>query len=137
MVLRSGIAEHDVEDFATKLGWGRREDTPADPDEGISREVVWYATPQLALHYFDDDESRNACVVVTGGDPEAVRATAEIVESGLDTCRLDDLLDSIDCAIEPEPRARAVLRAGLGAPEEYDERFICSSNPSMTRGLAA
>lgn len=130
MVLRNHQSERDVGEFAAKLGWPLREVNPADPDEGINREVVWYATPHLVLHHFDDDESQHGSVLVTGEDAETVRATAEIVEAGLDTWRPEELLTSVDRASDPEGRATAVIRAGLGAPGEFDVRFfkrICAA----------
>jgi hypothetical protein len=123
MVLRQHALESDMEKFAATLGWPHRETTLADFDQGISREVVWYATPEITLHYFEDEESECGYVMVTGRDPDVVRATSELVESGLNTWRLDELADSVDRALAPEDRARAVTRAGLGAPQELDRRF--------------
>lgn len=124
LVLRDRFAEKRIGDLASELGWPRREEYPADPEEGTDYQVVWAVAPSLTLHYCEDEISRHSYLVVAGEDPVAVRGTAELMEFRLDIWRLDELLDEIDAAAGPAQLARAVVRAGLGCPEEFDERFF-------------
>src|SRR5256885_16711465 len=47
-----------------------------------------------------------------------------MVESRLDAWTVDELLDAVEKAAAPLDRAKAVIRAGVGAPDEFDERFF-------------
>jgi hypothetical protein len=124
LVLRDRFAEKRIGDLGAELGWPRREEYPADPEEGTDYRVVWSVAPMLSLHYFQDEISRHSYLVVVGADAAAVRATAALAESRLDIWRLDELLAEVDAASGPEGLATAVVRAGLGCPEEFDERFF-------------
>lgn len=124
IVLRERYSQGDVGRFAAKLGWPRREEYQADPEEGLLYQVVWGAGPKLSLCYFEDDISRLSYVVVVGEDAVAVRGAEKLIETALDVYLLDDLISEVDSAIDPIPLARAIVRAGAGSPEEFDERFF-------------
>ncbi|MFC4000000.1 HEAT repeat domain-containing protein [Nocardiopsis sediminis] len=125
MVLRERFSEAEVEDFAQELGWTRQGVDPADPEEGIDYHVFW-APPgaALALHYTEDDLAGDSYVMVIGKDAAAVRGAQALVEPRLKTWRSAELLAEVDRAVGPVALARAVLRAGLGAPEEFNEEFF-------------
>ncbi|MGW0791111.1 hypothetical protein ACWD04_23425 [Streptomyces sp. NPDC002911] len=131
MVLRPRFSEDEVNRLAVELGWPRREEYAADPEEGTPYQVVWAAGPKLSLHYFEDDIARNSYVVVVGEDAAAVRGAAEIIEVRLHTWRLDELVAEVDSSSGPTELTQAVIRAGLGAPEEFDDRFFTRINDAL------
>ncbi|WP_381800050.1 HEAT repeat domain-containing protein [Streptomyces niveus] len=131
MVMRRRFSEAEVSDVAAELGWGRFAVHPADPEEGTTYQVVWRVGTKLSLNYFEDEIARNSYVVVTGEDETAVRGTAELVEARLNTWSVDSLLAEVDEAEEPIELARAVIRAGLGAPDNFDERFFVRVNSAL------
>jgi len=122
IVLRDRFAEEQVGRFAVELGWSRQWETAADPDEGISYAVGWGAGA-LSVEYSEDDVSRHSYLCFAGPDAAAVEGATELAEARLDTWRVEELLTAVDLATEPVELARAVIRAGLGAPRELDERF--------------
>lgn len=132
MVLRERFSEDEVETFAQELGWTRQGVDPADPEEGISYHVFW-APPgaAIALHYTEDDLARDSYVMVIGKDAAAVHGAQALIEPRLNTWRPAEVLAEVDGAAEPVPLARAVLRAGLGAPDEFDEDFFARINSAL------
>lgn len=132
MVLRKRFCEEEVERFAQELGWPRCETDQADPEEGIAYHVFW-APPgaALGLHYTEDDLARDSYVTVIGKNAEAVHGAQELVEPRLNTWPLAELLAEVDGASTPVSLARAVLRAGLGAPHEFDETFFARINAAL------
>ena len=52
--------------------------------------------------------------------PEFLR----ILEHDLDVWSVTELLDGVDSARTPPELGRAIIRMGLGAPVEFDERFL-------------
>lgn len=132
MVLRERFCEEDVERFAQELGWTKRGVDQADPEEGIAYHVVW-APPgaAISLHYTEDDLARDSYVTVIGKDAAAVHGAQVLVEPRLNTWPLAELLAEVDGASTPVLLARAVLRAGLGAPETFDEGFFARINAAL------
>ncbi|MFJ9853406.1 hypothetical protein [Streptomyces sp. NPDC101150] len=132
MVLRERFCEEEVERFAQELGWTRCGVDQADPEEGIDYHVFW-APPgaAIALHYTEDDLARDSYVMVIGKDAAAVHGAQALIEPRLNTWPLADLLAEVDGASTPVSVARAVLRAGLGAPGEFDERFFARINTAL------
>ncbi len=123
VVLRERFSEERVGRFAVGLGWSRQWETTADPDEGISYAVGWGAGT-LSVEYCEDDVSRHSYLCFAGEDAAAVEGATELAEARLDAWRVEDLLTAVDSATEPVELASAVIRAGLGAPRELDERFF-------------
>lgn len=123
VVLRERFAEEEVGRFAVELGWSRQWETPADPEEGICYAVGWGAG-MLSVEYCEDDVSRHSYLCFAGDDAAAVHGATELAEARLGAWRTDELLTAIDIATEPVEVARAVIRAGLGAPKAFDERFF-------------
>ncbi|PUB26247.1 hypothetical protein C8K30_106336 [Promicromonospora sp. AC04] len=123
VVLRERFAEERVGRFAVELGWSRQWETTADPDEGISYAVGW-GVGTLSVEYCEDDVSRHSYLCFAGEDAAAVEGATELAEARLDAWRVEDLLTAVDSETEPVELARAVIRAGLGAPRKLDERFF-------------
>ena len=123
IVLRDRLAEEQVGRFAVELGWSRQWETAADPEEGISYAVGWGAGA-LSVEYCEDDVSRHSYLCFAGPDAAAVEGLTELAEARLDAWRVEELLTAVDSATEPVELAGAVIRAGLGAPRELDERFF-------------
>jgi len=125
LVLKAPAGEDDVQRFVDELGWSRIAETPApSSDEEPAREIGWAAGPALSLHYVEDPVSLNSYVVARGFEQTAVDALARLAEERLDTWSLDELLIAVDQPAEPLDRARAMIRAGVGAPEGFDQRFF-------------
>ncbi|MGW4045203.1 hypothetical protein [Streptomyces sp. NPDC004721] len=125
LVLRELRAEAHVSAYARELGWKVREVRQADPEEATEYRVVWAANPQLLLHYIEDEIPERSFVFVIGSDAELVHGAAGVFEEHLNALTLEELIADVDGAVlSPERLSDAVLRAGVGAPREFDERFF-------------
>jgi hypothetical protein len=101
------------------------------PAAGEPREIGWAVGPDVRLDYLDDPVSKNGYVVASGPAARVAELVAVVDE---ELMPFDDraLLQSIDSARDALNRARAVIRAGLGAPEDFDERFFNHIRDAMT-----
>ncbi|MGM1062650.1 hypothetical protein [Saccharothrix sp. Mg75] len=123
LVLRTdpSTAEAEVERFADALGWPCRGEIPADPRQGIPYEVQWSAGPALTLHFLIDDLSNTPAVTVSGDDPQAVDAAAQLTAKHLNTFSTDELLESARRTRRAADKARALVQAGIGASENFNQ----------------
>lgn len=132
LILRTRPGEPQAQTFADRIGWPYRGEIPADPDRGIPYEVQWQAGPGLTLHYLEDDISESSGVAVTGDDPQAAEALARLAENFLDIYSHDDLLGAAAQPGRADERARALVRAGAGAPRTFDDRLFSLLERSFT-----
>ncbi|MFD8392389.1 hypothetical protein ACFV2N_25140 [Streptomyces sp. NPDC059680] len=79
------------------------------------------AGPGLILHFLVDDVSGSAAVCVSGDSRDAVEAAVELVKSQIPFSTFGDLLNAVDAAADSMDTARALIRAGIGAPGDFDE----------------
>ena len=131
-------AEAEVERFAEALGWPVRGEIPADPEHGVPFEVQWAAGPALTLHYVVDDLSGTAHVTVSGIDQPAVDGARALAERHLDMLSFAELIRAAGDRKAARERGRALIRAGVGAPPEFDERlaklvreFLAGADPVL------
>lgn len=110
--------EAAVRAFADQCGW-----SASDPGE-----LAWAAGPGVSLHYIVDPLTLVEYAVVSGNEQSAVEEVTQIVAAKAPVWTLDELL--ADVSDSPE-RAVAVARAGVGAPDEYDERFFACISAAM------
>jgi hypothetical protein len=124
MLLRDESGERDVQEFADRIGWPRREDVAEDREAWRSRRIVWYSGPAIALHYGDDLLTGLAYAMISGTDPVVVEKMTELVELELDTVRPHELFRAVDAETDPDGLAAALVRLGLAAPKRFDEDFF-------------
>ncbi|WP_327129800.1 hypothetical protein [Streptomyces sp. NBC_01727] len=114
-------AEEQAERCAESLGWPCRGEIPADPDQGIPYEVQWWAGPGLILHFLVDDLSGSAAVCVSGDSRDVVEAAVELVKSQIPFNSFEGLRNAVDTAVGSMDAARALIRAAIGAPQDFDD----------------
>ncbi|MGW1958527.1 HEAT repeat domain-containing protein [Streptomyces sp. NPDC001920] len=124
LVLKQRHAENEVQAFADELGWPRMGEQDEDLDIGQSREVMWGAGTALSLHYVEDPISRNDYAMAWGVKESAVVALARMAAERLAVWSPAELFAALDEAADPQARAAAVLRIGLGAPDAFDKSFF-------------
>jgi hypothetical protein len=112
--------EAAVQAFADQYGWPG---AASDPGE-----TSWTARPGVRLQYVVDPLSLVEYVVVSGNEQSAVEEATRIVADNAPIWTLEDLL--ADVSDSPD-RAVAITRAGVGAPDEYDERFFVCITGAM------
>ena len=124
LVLKHTNAERDVQAFADDLGWSRTLEEASDPAHGKAREIMWASGPASSLHYLEDPVSRHSYLVTRSEDRAEADSLASLADTRLVIWQPDELLAAIDNAADPVERAVAVIRAGLGSPDEFDDRFF-------------
>jgi hypothetical protein len=124
LVLPDDATEEDVHNFAMSLGWPLQNEIPANTEEGTSRELVWHDDPSISMHFYEDEISGFDFIIIIGEDPDAVHTTQESVEGHLHTWRPSELLESFAGKHSDDELAQVTIRAGLGAPKEFDQAFF-------------
>lgn len=136
-VLRSQRGPEIVEDFARQYGWPRVSEAQEDQARGIRREIRWLTQTTLMLQYEVDYISGQSYVYFSGDDFETLPSLVESLASSLQFWTRDDLLRAVDDATSDPNKGKAVLRAALGAPMEFDAEFFNRINGCMTAGEPA
>jgi hypothetical protein len=124
MVLRSSEDERKVWRLVEELKMRLVQDEERPLTEGITRQVAWQLIPGLHFQYFEDSRTESKGVVLVGDDEASVAKYGSLIERFLQPLSLEELLAAISGASGEPERAWTVLRAGLGAPNEYDARFF-------------
>jgi hypothetical protein len=127
LVLKGCPARDQAENVAAERGWVKFSEIAPDADGVGLFEMQYRVWPGLAFFYVENDLSGDCSVgfivtdVLSEVDPDEQLSD---LESSFDTWSVDELLDAVDRAGSPVDYARAVLRAAIGAPVEFDERFF-------------
>ncbi|WP_311704327.1 hypothetical protein [Streptomyces litchfieldiae] len=98
---------------------------PENADRLESHEVIWGKSGDLTLHYQEDVLTRSPAAFVTGEDQRRVQVASRILEQRLKPATTEELLEAAE-AVRPSPAdyMLAILRLGLGAPVDFDQRFF-------------
>jgi hypothetical protein len=139
MVLRELAAEEGVQRFASEFNLTKTRELSAPERQGIVREVTWEVNPGLKMHYAVDYLSATAFIVVEGDEDKHSSQLAGAVVDGLDPWTLDELLDEVDLEVAlyddgstgSGSVAQAVIRLGVGAPNEYNEEVFTRISDAM------
>lgn len=98
---------------------------------GIGHEITWRILPGVEMYSAEDVESAATCVVVYSEDESAVARFAHLIKLFLRPLEKEELLEDAATETDNSLRARMVLRAGFGAPYEFDERFYSLMQNAM------
>lgn len=123
-VLRDLLSREAVERYAEDRGWDLVAGQDADPESGTEYERVWLTDTTLTLHYVEDRIARYSYVFLAGDDREAVERIVPDLMRVLEPWTPAELLDGVREAKPGPDRGRAVLRAGIGAPLDFDQEFF-------------
>ncbi|MFF3455050.1 hypothetical protein ACFYXH_12080 [Streptomyces sp. NPDC002730] len=124
LILKDWGSEEEVMQFGAEGNWEVLEDDSFDIPEGIVRNVMWRVAPGIVLQYAVDSRSRCSVFVIIGSPEDSVQRLQESIERNLQPWTLKELNTAVDRAEGREDLYRAVLRAGVGAPREFDRKFF-------------
>ena len=152
MVLRKEIVEKDVWRFANKLKMTKIHELSAPERQGIVREVAWaWEANPGKLWYAADYLSATRFIVIEGDDyglsihddyeqyrqnieflmrvlgPWTLDKLVAFAVEELYPWTLDELVDEVksrNVAGDPRSLAQAVIRLGVGAPNEYNDEVF-------------
>ena len=131
-ILRRYPDLESVERYAQERKWSLISEAAENQDRGIKHEVRWLTPTTITLHYEDDYISQQSYAYFAGDDFNALPGLVADLTEALQPWSLDELLQAIAGARTGPERARAVLRAGLGAPMEFDQEFFDAISECMT-----
>ncbi|NIH85733.1 hypothetical protein [Amycolatopsis granulosa] len=128
------LKEYDsAEQFAAnaaEVGWPVAGELPAEPSTGTPRRSSWQLTAGVFVTLFQSPERQLAYLAVlsilgrevAGAFLELPRVSLEF--AGLDVWTDEELIGAVSAASDPGEHATALIRAGLGAPEEITEPWV-------------
>lgn len=126
LILRETTTQGQVAELAAGLGGEQTSVRPADPAQDVEYQVEWELGP-FTLAYAEEPDMEFRYVKLYGITNELAELGADLeamLESELDACRLDELIADVDECSDPQDRSWALIRAGIGAPPAYEERFF-------------
>ncbi|MFJ9929863.1 hypothetical protein ACIRU5_28020 [Streptomyces misionensis] len=122
--MRQFQAEETVAALAASRGWPTVADLPGDESRGVPRRVAWQISPGATLNFFRDDSLGISYVsVMSGLGKDFAEQLTSMVHTEIDVYGDAELLSGMSGADDDQERALAVLKAGLGAPLEFSEKF--------------
>lgn len=101
------------------------------PESGIVHDITWKIVPGAEMYSAEDIQSGCTAVVVYGDDESRVSRYAALIRRRLRPLKREELLESAKTETDESLRARMVLRAGFGAPYEFDEQFYSVIKEAM------
>ncbi|GAB3417842.1 hypothetical protein [Flindersiella endophytica] len=131
-VLRAGEPEEQASGFADEQGWDLISREQADPDRGREFELMWATDRPVTFHYQEDNVAHEGYAYLAGDDRELVAGYESQLVAALDHWSFDDLLREVSEQPDGPDRGAAVLRAGIGAPMDFDQRFFDVIHAAMT-----
>jgi hypothetical protein len=124
LILPAGIEEQEIFGFAQATNGQKIHDVTADPEFGLTREVIWLVSAGYFLHYGREKPFGHAFLQVSGEAENVVAKFTEVISDYFSTPSDDDLLQAIDGAKTVAETREALVMAGLGAPQIPDKRFL-------------
>ncbi|MFF1355521.1 HEAT repeat domain-containing protein [Streptomyces sp. NPDC058297] len=116
----------EINELAQSYGWPVVYEADRDFDKGKGREVNWGVTEQVVLGYLESHISNDCCIVAVGNSLElperVVRQMDDDLEGEIES--VADLLRAIQDEEDPRRLAQSLVRAGFGAPREFDQGFF-------------
>jgi hypothetical protein len=125
-VLRDSPMERDFSIYVGSRNWAHERSVPRDVSAAVDHEVLWRATESVLFDYLEAYLSGDACILGLSADLTQAESLMKIVESDFEGMiyELDELLDRIEISADPQELARALIRAGLGAPLTFNQEFF-------------
>jgi hypothetical protein len=130
-ILRGYPGLDSVEGYVQEKGWSLISEAKEDQAHGVKHQVVWLTSTTITLHYEEDYISRQSYVYLAGDDFDALPMLVADLTESLQPWSRTELLKAIRAARTGPELARAVLRAGLGAPMEFDQEFFDAISACM------
>jgi hypothetical protein len=123
-ILRDFPAREQVEEFADANEWPLVSEAPGDPERYVSKHTIWLTPTTITLDYEEEYVSQHAYAYYRGRDLEAIPELVGKLEDALHPWTREELLSAVSNSRTGPERARAVMRAALGAPLEFDQEFF-------------
>jgi hypothetical protein len=124
LVLPASMGENDVVGFAQATNGQKIHDVTADPEFGMTREIIWLVAPGYFLHFGREKPFNHSFVQVSGENETVIENFTNVVSAYFETPSDDSLLEAIDTAKTAAETREALVMAGIGAPQSADGRYL-------------
>jgi hypothetical protein len=130
-VLPPDVGEDETAAFLAGTDAEKVQEINAKPELGLEREVTWHLGAGYYVHFAREAPSSVQFVQVSGSRLSEVNKIARILADKFAVVSDDGLLSSLDHARNPEDRRRLLVQAGIGAPNDIDERYFSRISDAM------
>ncbi|MEU8837347.1 hypothetical protein [Streptomyces sp900116325] len=115
----------NMDNLARGADWRTVTDRKADQEQGIPAFAAWELLPGLRVTYTEDYVMGSSfAVAISYLGEESLRTPIAFLSAHPNTLSPEDLITDFDSSsTDPRKMSAAVVRLGLGAPLEEDERF--------------
>ncbi|MEV0898914.1 hypothetical protein [Actinoplanes sp. NPDC049802] len=125
IMMRRLDSEAQLAQLAARMRWIKAVDLPADRRRGVPRRVAWQISLGLTVNYFRDDEFQMSYVALMSNlSQELADHFVALLETELDVLGEDEILRDAGRREQMNESVTAVVRAGMAAPESFDERYF-------------
>jgi hypothetical protein len=125
IVFREFFGMPYMAEYALEHGWRDVASCQPDPAREVQFEHRWWLEmDDVTVHFGIDDISRHSFFFVMGADRDKIERVATRVAADTGVWTLDEAVDAVESAARPTQRGLAILRLGLGAPDEFDEKVF-------------
>lgn len=121
MILRKSTSESDVNVFADFMRFEKTSE--ARSEYGVVRAVTWRIDQDTEMDYGEERISGCSFLQVVGDSQKRVDDITYAVDEYFRPWTLSDVLEGVEAARGTENRAAAIVRAGVAAPNIFDQRF--------------
>lgn len=127
-VLRHSPMADEINELAQSYGWPIVYEADRNFDRGKGREMNWGVTREVVLGYLESHISNDCCIVAVGKDSElaerVIRQMDDDLEDEIES--FAELLAALQDDEDPRHLAQSLVRAGFGAPREFDQEFFAT-----------
>lgn len=131
IIFKNSEGEVTITSLSVDGGWDLVEMVRADPDNQIPYELHFKSYKEdVEVVYVEDPISECSYAIVSGEDMDA---TCLLIEEKTECWTAEEMFSDWEKAPHDTAQILAILRIGVGAPYEYDERFA----NKLKEGLAS
>lgn len=144
-VLKTYPFEDEANEIAVEQGWIKNHDVPRDSEKSQAREITWHVADGLSFGYLESYLSKDCCILAIGESLDEADGLIGGIAAELEDIIYseEELLEGVRDAQNASALARAIVRAGLGAPVEFSREFysifesiLTSHDDSRVREIA-
>lgn len=132
MILRDDArAVERLHNLVQNLDAVKTEENSYPPEQGVVHDVTWTMAGGVAIYSAEDIRSGCTCVVIIGENESHVSSYSGSIKEYLQPLEQEELLSAVIEEADANLKARMVLRAGFGAPYQFDDRFFSVIRDAM------
>ncbi|QKZ23381.1 HEAT repeat domain-containing protein [Streptomyces chartreusis] len=115
----------NVSRVAMERGWKKIGETEKKSFKKKALHIAWEMSPGVELSYLSDSKERTAYMLITSRSTSDLDSyVAQLVDADLDFITPDELLERVASENSPKGKGLALIRSGIGAPENPTQPYV-------------